>query len=164
MKADNSQPASQALTCIDRMGDAVAPQPSVCGTTLGGVGAGGEKPHKLHVWVCGHYCGTYDFATAEEADDDNEYRKRFRVLGCHYQRESPIISPVEGAVGLETSHRKRKSPIDPKLSDGGGWRGPCMAGGKAAAQARAVTAVAVRCSAWLGRGVRVIVVLLLRGL
>ena len=39
---------------------------------------------------------------------------------------------------------------DPKLSDGGGWRGPCMAGGKAAAEARAVTAVAVRCSAWLG--------------
>ena len=43
-----------------------------------------------------------------------------------------------------------KSPNDPKLSDGGGWRGPCMVGGKAAAEARAVTAVAVRCSAWLG--------------
>ena len=41
-------------------------------------------------------------------------------------------------------------PNDPKLSDGGGWRGPCMAGGKAAAEARAVTAVAVHCSAWLG--------------
>jgi len=41
-------------------------------------------------------------------------------------------------------------PNDPKLSDGGGWRGPCLAGGKAAAEARAVTAVAVRCSAWLG--------------
>ena len=45
---------------------------------------------------------------------------------------------------------RAKSPNDPKLSDGGGWRGPCMAGGKAAAEARAVTAVAVRCSAWLG--------------
>ena len=45
-----------------------------------------------------------------------------------------------------------KSPNDPKLSDGGGWRGPCMAGGKAAAEARAVTAGAVRCSAWLGDG------------
>ena len=44
------------------------------------------------------------------------------------------------------------TPNDPKLSDGGGWRGPCMAGGKAAAEARAVTAVAVRCSAWLGDG------------
>ena len=42
------------------------------------------------------------------------------------------------------------TPNDPKLSDGGGWRGPCMAGGKAAAEARGVTAVAVRCSAWLG--------------
>ena len=36
------------------------------------------------------------------------------------------------------------TPNDPKLSDGGGWRGPCMAGGKAAAETRAVTAVAVR--------------------
>ena len=51
------------------------------------------------------------------------------------------------------AHRKRvETPNDPKLSDGGGWRGPCMAGGKAAAEARAVTAVAVRCSAWLGDG------------
>ena len=41
-------------------------------------------------------------------------------------------------------------PNDPKLSDGGGWRDPCMVGGKAAAEARAVTAGAVRCSAWLG--------------
>ena len=48
-------------------------------------------------------------------------------------------------------HRTREeTPNDPKLSDGGGWRGPCMVGGKAAAEARAVTAVAVRCSAWLG--------------
>ncbi len=38
----------------------------------------------------------------------------------------------------------RESPNDPKLSDGGGWRGPCMVGGKAAAEARAVTAGAVR--------------------
>ena len=44
------------------------------------------------------------------------------------------------------------TPNDLKLSDGGGWRGPCMAGGKAAAEARAVTAGAVRCSAWLGDG------------
>ena len=45
---------------------------------------------------------------------------------------------------------RAKSPNDPKLSDGRGWRGPCMAGGKAAAEARAVTAAPVRCSAWLG--------------
>jgi hypothetical protein len=37
----------------------------------------------------------------------------------------------------------------PKLSDGGGWRRPCITGGKAAAETRAVTAVDVRCSAWL---------------
>jgi hypothetical protein len=48
-----------------------------------------EKPHKVHVWVYGHYCGPYEFATAEEADADYEYRKGFHVLGCHYRRESP---------------------------------------------------------------------------
>ena len=39
---------------------------------------------------------------------------------------------------------------DPKLNDGRGWRCPWMAGGKAVAEARAVTAVPVRSSAWLG--------------
>ena len=48
----------------------------------------------------------------------------------------------------------RASANDPKLSDGRGWRGPCLAGGKAAAEARAVTAAPVRCSAWLGVDVR----------
>ena len=46
--------------------------------------------------------------------------------------------------------RCAKASNDPKLSDGRGWRGPCKAGGKAAAEARAVTATPVRCSAWLG--------------
>ena len=44
-------------------------------------------------------------------------------------------------------------PNDPKLSDGRGWRGPCMAGGKAAVEAGAVRPGAVRCSAWLGDGI-----------
>ena len=43
-----------------------------------------------------------------------------------------------------------KSPNDPKLSDRGVRRGTCMVGGKAAAEAGAVTHGAVRCSAWLG--------------
>src|SRR5438477_7000481 len=41
------------------------------------------------------------------------------------------------------------TPNDPKLSDRGVRRGTCMAGGKAAAEAGAVTHGAVRCSAWL---------------
>ena len=56
-----------------------------------------EKPHKVHVWVCGHYCGPYEFATAEEADADYEYRKGFRVIGCYYRRESPNAEPSGGA-------------------------------------------------------------------
>ena len=42
------------------------------------------------------------------------------------------------------------TPNDPKLSDRGVRRGTCTAGGKAAAEAGAVTHGAVRCSAWLG--------------
>ena len=48
-----------------------------------------------------------------------------------------------------------ETPNDPKLSDSGVRRGTCMVGGKAAAEAGAVTHGAVRCSAWLGvAGVR----------
>ena len=48
-------------------------------------------------------------------------------------------------------HRKRvETPNDLKLSDSGVRRGTCMVGGKAAAEAGAVTHGAVRCSAWLG--------------
>ena len=43
-----------------------------------------------------------------------------------------------------------KAPNDPKLSDRGVRRGTCVVGGKAAAEAGAVTHGAVRCSAWLG--------------
>ena len=46
--------------------------------------------------------------------------------------------------------RCAKAPNDSKLSDRGVRRGTCMAGGKAAAEAGAVTHGAVRCSAWLG--------------
>ena len=42
-----------------------------------------------------------------------------------------------------------KSPNDPKLSDRGVRRGTCTAGGKAAAEAGAVTRGAVRWSDWL---------------
>ena len=42
------------------------------------------------------------------------------------------------------------TPNDPKLSDRGARRGTCMVGGKAVAEAGAVTCGAVRCSAWLG--------------
>ena len=45
------------------------------------------------------------------------------------------------------------TPNDPKLSDRGVRRGTCMVGGKAVAEAGAVTHGAVRCSAWLGDSV-----------
>jgi|GEM_PF-2433737 len=40
---------------------------------------------------------------------------------------------------------------DPKLSDSGVRRGTCMVGGKAVAEAGAVTHGAVCCSAWLNK-------------
>ena len=51
---------------------------------------------------------------------------------------------------LIAQKRCAKAANDPKLSDRGVRRGTCMAGGKAAAEAGAVTHGAVRCSAWLG--------------
>ena len=53
------------------------------------------------------------------------------------------------AIGRVVEIMRLRSHIDPKLSDGGGWRAGCTAGGKAAAEAASVTAGAVRCSAWL---------------
>ena len=44
----------------------------------------------------------------------------------------------------------RDSPNDDKLSDRGGWRGPCMVRERRRLEAGAVTAGAVRWSAWLG--------------
>ena len=40
-------------------------------------------------------------------------------------------------------------PNDLKLSYGGGWRGSCAVGERRRQEAAAVTAGAVRCSAWL---------------
>jgi hypothetical protein len=45
--------------------------------------------------------------------------------------------------------RNVATPNDPKLSDRGARRGGCTVGGKAVAEAAAVTCGAVRCSAWL---------------
>ena len=49
--------------------------------------------------------------------------------------------------GLHSRETRGKSPNDPKLSERGGWRECCAVGLLGAAL---VTAVAVRCSAWLG--------------
>jgi len=50
-----------------------------------------------------------------------------------------------------TLHAHRSNDL--KLSDRGVRRGTCTVGGKAAAEADAVTHGAVRCSAWLGYGI-----------
>jgi len=68
--------------------------------------------------------------------------------------ELPLWLRVDMAEAREAVRRvsksvRRHSSIDPKLSDGGAWRGSCVVGGKAAAEAGAVTHGAVRCSAWL---------------
>ncbi len=47
----------------------------------------------------------------------------------------------------DEAHGRAPRPIDPKLSDGGGWRDGCAGEGGGAAS---VTAGAVRCSAGLG--------------
>ena len=69
--------------------------------------------------------------------------------------ERLIVSRIVwlGSLGMEclafVHGRDVATPNDPKLSDRGVRRGTCMVGGKAAAEAGAVTHGAVRCSAWL---------------
>ena len=69
-------------------------------------------------------------------------------------RESKTLG-IKKSLNLESSEGSvigisSASPNEPKLSDSGVRRGTCMVGGKAAAEAGAVTHGAVRCSAWLG--------------
>ena len=66
-------------------------------------------------------------------------------------RQLGVISPEtqqREVIGGAVFHDVRRTANDPKLSDGGGWRG---AGWRVCgvSLACAVTAVAVRCSAWL---------------
>ena len=66
-----------------------------------------------------------------------------------------ILFPAGGGgaeLGDENGAQKSGAvpPIDPKLSDGGGWRAGCTVGERRRQEAASVTAGAVRCSAWLG--------------
>jgi hypothetical protein len=83
-----------------------------------------------------------------------------RVVGEHHRRAGERkLNPMD--VHIDVSHEdvtenlpihgtRAQSPNDLKLSDREARRGTCMVGGKAAAEAGAVTCGAVRCSAWLG--------------
>ena len=66
------------------------------------------------------------------------------VKGELYPCKPDIFAATYEAV---EEHETVATPNDPKLSDGGGWRTCCAVGLLGAA---CVTAVAVRCSAWLG--------------
>jgi hypothetical protein len=61
-----------------------------------------------------------------------------------------VVDVTGGKIAASVPGETRATPNDPKLSDRGVRRGTCMAGGKAGAEAGAVTHGAVRCSAWLG--------------
>ena len=65
-------------------------------------------------------------------------------------RLSGLLQSSDVLLNYGIWHGVRKGPNDLKLSDCGVRRGTCMVGGKAAAEAGAVTHGAVRCSAWLG--------------
>ena len=68
-------------------------------------------------------------------------KERLRLAGEKRQRKADRKAENTRRAG------EGKPPIDPKLSDGGGWRDGCAGEGGGAAN---VTAGAVRCSAWLG--------------
>ena len=63
------------------------------------------------------------------------------------------VKRIGGEIETVASREAARRPNDPKLSDGGGWRSPCAGAGgwgRRRWEAWAVTAGAVRCSAWLG--------------
>jgi hypothetical protein len=73
-------------------------------------------------------------------------------LGHHWETAGDVALYFSmGNVGFHFQDT-RATPNDSKLSDRGGWRGPCMAGATRRPESGAVTAGAVRCSAWLGVG------------
>jgi hypothetical protein len=85
----------------------------------------------------------WKWSTEEQAlssMSDGNYNDRWRLVA---------VAVVERRTVRELA--VHGSPIDPKLSDGGGWRGLCRRVERWRwSAAQAVTAVAVRCSAWLG--------------
>ena len=132
-----------------------------CNGSSGLVGAGGvAKPQSEHDRInAREWPGTRQLCSecgdaTERCEEDAIYAEDGSGPMCVECWEKH--PEYEGGGGAELGERNgaQKSgavpPIDPKLSDGRGWRGPCMAVGKAAAEARAVTATPVRCSAWLG--------------
>ena len=71
-------------------------------------------------------------------------------MGQNVKLSAWLDAAKSDARGQDEFGRRRATPNDPKLSDGGVRRGTCMVGGKAAVEAGAVTHGAVRFSAWLG--------------
>ena len=74
-----------------------------------------------------------------------------QLLAVRVRGEAEDVRNGSVCLVFVAQSKRAKWPNDPKLSDRGVRRGTCMAGGKAAAEAGAVTHGAVRCSAWLGR-------------
>ena len=72
------------------------------------------------------------------------------VIAKESKTDAELVVLKESFLFIVHSRSARATPNDPKLSDRGVRRGTCMVGGKAAAEAGAVTHGAVRCSAWLG--------------
>jgi len=90
-------------------------------------------------------------------------RRRLAVLAAEMRRYGQkewrdANTPASGSLNISSllhaldqlAVARDKAANDLKLSDSGVRRGTCMVGGKAAAEAGAVTHGAVRCSAWLG--------------
>ena len=87
---------------------------------------------------------------AHDARDDARRENGEDAAGRAVLAELLVTTVAFDAHLLCSRETRAQSPNDPKLSDRGVRRGTCMVGGKAAAEAGAVTHGAVRCSAWLG--------------
>jgi hypothetical protein len=77
----------------------------------------------------------WSFAGRESAEAEYQRMLHARIVlksGKVLTPKVRLVEVVERRTVIET--RQAASPIDPKLSDGGGWRAGCAAGGKAVAE------------------------------
>jgi hypothetical protein len=87
--------------------------------------------------------------TGDMHQQEEEHTKHHRQEDDGTPSYCPESSRCRLMLWLHCSDDAWESPNDPKLSDTPERRGTCVAGGKVAVEAGAVTRRRVRCSAWL---------------
>jgi len=105
-------------------------QPSVCGTIPGGRGVGGVFVHADSLAAARLILSEASVVMEGCARHEEERGGMSVVAACMIRDHIKKLAWIHrllagGAEGLETSHRKRKSPNENKISDPRSWRPAC---------------------------------------